>query len=85
MKKDTQKRSRLQRYGHLNTSHFLLLGAGGGGLFVVLYGICDRFCEKGPNACFFRISIFILFSRSLKCHIYFVSYALRIDVFVMKL
>ena len=82
MKKDTQKRSRLRRYGHLNTSHFLLLGAEGG-LFVVLYGICGRFCEKGPNACFFKISIFILFSRSLKCHIYIASYALRIDVFVM--
>ena len=40
MKNDTQKHSRLRRYGRLNTSHFLLLGAegGGGGLFVVLYG-----------------------------------------------
>ena len=31
MKKVSQKHSRLRRYGHLNTSHFLLLGAGGGG------------------------------------------------------
>ena len=46
MKKDTQKRSRLRRYGRLNTSHFLLLGAeggGGGSLFVVLYG--KGFCN----------------------------------------
>ena len=43
MKKDTQKRSRLQRYGRLNTSHFLLLGAEGSLLiFVVLYGISNE-------------------------------------------
>ena len=31
MKNVTQKHSRLRRYGHLNMSHFLLLGAEGGG------------------------------------------------------
>ena len=35
MKKDTQKRSRLQKYG-------LIIVGGGGGLFVVLYGISGR-------------------------------------------
>ena len=43
MKKDTQKCTRLRRYRcfFFNTSHFLLLGAegGGGSLFVVLYGM----------------------------------------------
>ena len=42
---DTQKHSRLQRYGCLNTSHFVVVGGGGWGgggeraLFVVLYSI----------------------------------------------
>ena len=44
----------------------------------------DCVSEKGPNACFFKISIF-LYSRSLKCPLHIASYALRIGVSVMEL
>ena len=46
--------------------------------------IWDCFRKKGPNACFFKISIF-LYSRSLKCPLHIASYALRIGVSVIKL
>ena len=48
MKKDTQKHSRLRKRGRLNTSHFLLLGAEGGSLFVALYGSCVVRATKVP-------------------------------------
>ena len=41
------------------------------------YYIWDHFCEKGPNACFIKISfIYFLYSSSLKCPLYTASYAL---------
>ena len=29
--------------------------------FSGFYSIWDHFCEKGPNGCFFKISIFVIF------------------------
>ena len=46
--------------------------------------IWDHFCEKGPNAYFFKISIF-QYSRSLKCLLHIAFYAMRIGVSVMEL
>ena len=51
------------------------------------YSNWDHFREKGPNACFFKISFFFCcwYSENLKCSLHIASYALRIGVSVMEL
>ena len=59
MKKDTQKRLRLRRYGRLNTSHFLLLGEEGGGGGELILGTLLHACIHAfiPNIVVYTVYI----------------------------